>query len=156
VCVLALAGPAQAIHYDFPIDGAQVPFATPGTGTGIVDLIDQSAAPDDWLLSWNITYSGLLGSPTAAHFHGPAPAGSPAGIRLGFASPVSPIIGNQVISDAFATEIVNGLWYVNIHSTVASGGEIRGQVVPEPASVALVGFGAAALLGRRRRHRRRL
>jgi hypothetical protein len=162
LCVLSLvvlmyADSSQAVTYNFPIDGLQEvpPVATPAFGTGIVNLVDQSAAPDDWALSWNITYSGLIGSPTLAHFHGPAPVGVNASPRVDIAAlsggPTSPIVGNTVISDAFATELMAGLWYVNVHSTFRTGGEIRGQVVPEPAALAMAGAGSLLLLRRRRR-----
>jgi len=156
VGVGCLTGSAQAIVYNFLLDGLQEvpPVATPATGTGMVTLVDQSGAPDDWALSWNVTYQNLIGTANNAHFHGPAPVGVPAGVRLGIpfdAATSGASVGNAVISDAFAQEIMDGLWYVNIHSTFQTGGEIRGQVVPEPAACALIGLGGVALLARRRR-----
>jgi hypothetical protein len=54
------------------------------------------------------------------------------------------------------TDLFSGLHYVNVHSTVNPGGEIRGQVylVPEPAAlsvIALSGTGGFLLWRRRRR-----
>jgi hypothetical protein len=60
------------------------------------------------------------------------------------------LIGSATISDAFEAELLAGLWYINIHSTFRPGGEIRGQVIPEPGTLALAAFGLAALALRRR------
>lgn len=116
---------ADEIKFVFPISGDQVvpPVNTTGVGIGEVTL-----DTDSLLLSWVITYKGLMGEPRAAHFHGPAARGKNAGVRLGFDDPKSPIEGKQIISKAWAKEIIDGLWYVNIHTASYPGGEIRGQV----------------------------
>lgn len=41
--------------------------------------------------------------------------------------------------------------YINVHTPQHPGGEIRGQVVPEPATLVMVGLALAALTARRRR-----
>jgi hypothetical protein len=149
--VLAAGLPASArplFTFDFPLDGLQEvpPNPSPGTGTGHVEL-----DTDTNMLSWNITFGGLLAGVTAAHFHAPAPPGVNAGVALGIAGAgaTSPIVGSAVISETFEGHILAGLSYVNIHSQLFPGGEIRGQVVPGPAPLALVGI--AGLVGLRRR-----
>lgn len=53
---------------------------------------------------------------------------------------------------AFAAAMAAGKTYLNIHTTVVPGGEIRGfLVVPEPASAGIVGFAGLVALMRRRR-----
>jgi hypothetical protein len=64
---------------------------------------------------------------------------------------VSPMIGNTVINDTQEADLLAGLWYVNIHSSVFPGGEIRGQVVPEPTTICLLGLGGLLLSRSRKR-----
>ncbi|HBS28487.1 MAG TPA: CHRD domain-containing protein [Phycisphaerales bacterium] len=155
VAALGAAGSASAVSYlfEFPIDGLQeapVPVVTPGTGFGSVAYDDITN-----VLSWTITYSGLIGTPTVAHFHGPAPVGVAALVRLDLValsggSIASPMVGMTMISQASEQELLDGLWYVNIHSTHRPGGEIRGQVVPAPGALALLGLGGLVSVRRRR------
>jgi hypothetical protein len=54
---------------------------------------------------------------------------------------------------AFIAGLENGGTYLNIHTSMFPGGEIRGFVVPEPMTMSLVGLGlaAAGFVSRRRK-----
>jgi hypothetical protein len=130
---LAMSGPAFGLAHmqAASIDGAQeVPVVvTPATGLGQA-LIDTSTNT----LFYHVEFSGLLGPETASHIHGFAPSGvGGAGVLHGL--PLgSPKIGAWVYLDAQEASIMAGLTYFNIHSTVNVGGEIRGQIVVNPAT----------------------
>jgi hypothetical protein len=150
VVLLACSIARAELHvYDFGLDGAQAGFPqSPGTGHGHVTYDDVSNQ-----LNWTVSYQNLLASVTNSHFHGPAVPGISAGVIVpqlnGFASPQ--VGGPVTLTDPQEVQLVGGLWYYNIHSTFAPGGEIRGQVVPEPATMGLLACGAIGLLIRRRR-----
>jgi len=107
-----------------PLTGANEvpPNASAGTGTAKVDL-------DGTTLKWTVTYSGTTGPVTAGHFHGPAAAGSNAGVVVPFPGPISsPITGTATLTPAQVADLKAGLWYVNLHTAANPGGELRGQV----------------------------
>ena len=98
------------------------PNSSSGSGTAAIKL-------EGDVLSWVITYSGLTGPVTGAHFHGPAPANANAAVIVPFAGSLgSPIQGSQRLTAAQVAQLRSGLWYVNLHTAVHPGGEIRGQV----------------------------
>lgn len=103
----------------------QVPIvATPATGR-LVAALDKNTL----LFRWKLTYSGLSGPATAAHFHGPASIGANARITLAFTGPVkSPYEGRAILTAAQAADLLEGKWYASIHTPGHPSGEIRGQL----------------------------
>jgi hypothetical protein len=59
--------------------------------------------------------------------------------------------GQNTTLAAQINRILTGRSYINFHTVQFGGGEVRGNIVPEPASLALLASGAFALLARRRR-----
>ena len=84
-------------------------------------------------LSWTVTYTGLSGLATGAHFHGPAMAGENAGVVMPMTgSLTSPIRGVASLTTAQAADLMAGKWYVNLHTAANPNGEIRGQFPAPP------------------------
>ncbi len=81
------------------------------------------------MLCFSISYNALMGSELVAHFHGPASAGSNAGVQFGLppGSPKNGCVGP--LSKQQRKDLEKGLFYINVHSTDFPGGEIRGQVL---------------------------
>lgn len=133
---ILLSGTATAQTFRATINAAQQvpPNASPGTGQGCMTY-----DPATMMLSFEINYAGLLTPEIAAHFHGPAPAGSNAGVQ--FALPLGAVKAGSVgpLSSAQEADLFAGLWYINIHTTPFPGGEIRGQVTshPTPCTIAV-------------------
>ena len=151
--LLPVATQGQIVNFNFTMDGVQAN-AGAGTGSAGIGTAMVSLDTNTNLLDWNIGWSGLTGNPTAMHFHGPALAGVNAGVQVGIGVTNNPMIGNATISASQANDLVAGLWYANLHTDFAPGGEIRGQVVPEPLTLSLFGLGSAMLIRRRQRRNR--
>ncbi len=107
----------------------EVPAASSnGSGTLSANLDKKTS-----VLTWTVTYSGLSGPATAGHFHGPAQMGQNAGVALPFTGSLeSPIRGTATLTPAQMDAVMNGNWYVNLHTAANPGGEIRGQVALYP------------------------
>lgn len=112
-------------------------FTTQLTGANEVPTVNTSASgrvdavlnKDTGLFRWRLTYSGLSGPATAAHFHGPAAIGRNAAPSLSMTQPLSsPNQGRATLSAEQAADLLAGRWYANIHTAAHPGGEIRGQM----------------------------
>jgi len=123
--VVAFAGSAFAEKMKATLDGkSEVPPNTSNaTGTADIDY-----DPASKKLSWKLTYSGLTGPATAAHFHGPAAPGANAGVKVPIPNTASGSEGSATLTDEQAADLTAGKYYVNVHTEANKGGEIRGQV----------------------------
>src|SRR4051812_14950303 len=118
----------------------EVPPADPdGFGTAAVTF-DLAAVPPD--VCWDLSYGNLTGTPILAHIHGPAPAGSNAGVVIGFTpfTTLTPTGASAcrdltVTEEPIAADIVAhpDQYYVNVHTTDFPAGAIRGQLSTGPA-----------------------
>ncbi len=131
IAAWAVAAKAAPETFKVALTGAQQVPPVQTTGTGTAEL---SYDPATRVVTWSVTYSGLSGPATMAHFHGPAAAGKngPPVIWLTEkGKPVeSPIKGEATLTPEQAQQFSAGEWYINVHTQVNPGGEVRGQVVP--------------------------
>lgn len=85
------------------------------------------------MLNYTITWSNLSANASAMHFHGPASVDSAAGVQVaisGFSQTTSgTVTGMATLTAAQETQLLNGQWYYNIHTSNHPGGEVRAQVV---------------------------
>lgn len=102
------------------------PTVSSGTGTAEAWL-----NKDTNVLKWKVSFSGLTGPATAAHFHGPAAPGANAGVVVPFTGTTSPMEGQATLTPEQAADLLAGKWYANVHTAANKGGEIRGQMQPK-------------------------
>jgi hypothetical protein len=118
---------AEMVSYKADLKAASEVPPNDSKATGAVDATYDTTSKK---LTWTITDAGLTGPATAAHFHGPAEAGKNAPPAVTIAAPAtSPIKGEATLTDAQASDLQGGRWYVNVHTEANKGGEIRGQVM---------------------------
>lgn len=111
------------------------PNPSPGTGSATITIDTVTR-----LVQVSGSFSGMTAGCTAGHLHGLAGPGASAGVIFGFTVPAGAtsgsFSGSSVLSVANFNGLMNGLTYVNIHSSSFPGGELRGQViVPDPADL---------------------
>ena len=114
------------------------PAVSNGTGTAALELLSPNS------LFYDITVSGLTSAITMAHFHG-APFLQNGGVLfpIPFSANGRAMCVWANITAVQMAALVSGQVYINVHTTVYGGGEVRGQVLGlQPTS-----FGAAALTG---------
>jgi hypothetical protein len=120
---------------------AERPTPVDTTGHGSASL-----ALEGNVLYFNIRYSDLKAVANNMHIHGPATAAEAAGVMINLVpfhqgpfGTNGSIVGSVVLTDAQRAAILEGRTYINVHSAVHGGGEIRGQVLPSVMNTVLLG-----------------
>jgi predicted small lipoprotein YifL len=93
------------------------------SGTATLTFNDETK-----IFTVTVNHSGVTA--TAAHIHRAA-AGTNGGVIFGFSPATSPInFTSPALTATQEAELKAGLYYVNVHSALFPGGEIRGQLIP--------------------------
>jgi len=117
----------------------------PANSSSALGIMDVSYTKETRLLTWSVTWSGLTGPVSLMHIHGLAPKGYSAAVVYNIITPSNglatpnatlyPATGKfsgTMLADGFVVkeqDLLNGLYYMNIHTAANPGGEIRGQIV---------------------------
>jgi len=106
----------------------------PAVSTTATGNVTGSFDVNSKILTITVTYSGLSSAITAWHVHKEAVgvSGNPVpGLNYGTmgASPFTWSSG--ALDAAMEADLINNLWYVNIHTVNHGGGEIRGQLTKQ-------------------------
>ncbi len=94
-------------------------------------------------LTMNVTYRGLSSAATMAHIHGPATQSGSAGVLVNLAPVGAPygssgnLSGTVALTPTQLGYVIDGLTYINFHTTANPGGELRGQILPHVTAVPL-------------------
>ena len=121
------------------MSGAQETPANAATALGTLDVY---YTKETRTLTYTFRWSGLTGAVTAAHIHGLAPTGYAAGVVQTFnlanivrcnasSTTACGSYSGTLQVDGFVVkeeDLLNGMYYVNIHTAAYPGGEIRGQI----------------------------
>jgi hypothetical protein len=128
IASLAIAAHAATVTLKADLKGATEVPANDSSGTGTLTATLNTETNE---FKYHIEFSALSGPVVAAHFHGPAEAGTNAKPQIPIkTSPISsPIDGSATLTPEQAKDLTDGKWYFNLHTAGNPRGEVRGQVV---------------------------
>ncbi len=115
-------------YFTVNLDSTSTGSGSTARGTGYFRWKDTTGGSSTNSLQYSITFAGLSGTYTGAHFHY-----SPTGAVLEpitFSDTATAAGTWTGYADSILTFLLHSKVYVNVHSTVAPAGEIRGTVTP--------------------------
>lgn len=131
--VLAAPAWAETVEFQATLDQDQaVPAPTPVPEAGGRAYVTLQTDSNE--IAWDIEYYSLSGEIVAIHFHGPAKPGETGDIAVAIdntSETVGKLTGSAQISAEQAQQLMDGLWYINIHTGLNPAGEIRGQLIKQ-------------------------
>ena len=141
--ILLIAVPVLFVSCDDDDDIDDIVLTLSGTASGAQEVPAVTTTASGTLsgtfndntneLKWAISWNGLSGDVVAAHFHGPAAAGTnappviPINITSSYGSSGS-LTGTEILDATTEGYLKAGTLYYNLHTATNPGGEIRGQV----------------------------
>ena len=148
VVTMAGAAQAQTVNFTAHLSGANETPA-PGVTTGAFGTATVTWDVGTQTLTWIIDVWNMPSGTNNAHFHvgGPGVAG-PTVVNIAFPASISNdfrLTGSATATNLlqradqgirswedFGQSLIGGQIYINVHSTVNPGGEVRGQVIRVP------------------------
>jgi len=121
-------GPVTVTTYNMNLNGASEVPANASAGTAAVRVTLDQATGD---VVVDGTFTGLTTPVTAAHIHGPAAAGANAAIIVPLTitgTTDGTVSGTGNMNSGQMNDMLTGMTYVNIHSSMFPSGEIRAQI----------------------------
>jgi hypothetical protein len=117
-------------YTNLSISGDQEVPATGSSGTGVFNGTYNEGTME---LIFTVNFTGLAGTTTASHFHGPAVPDSNAGVQIAISGFPTGVMSGSIsdtvtLNAAQEADLLAGLWYINIHTSAFAAGEIRGQL----------------------------
>ncbi|MFM9908447.1 MAG: CHRD domain-containing protein [Chitinophagaceae bacterium] len=117
---------------DVVLDGSQEVPAKSSAGNGTMNLAYNRTTRT---LSYTVKWNSLTGVPVGMHIHGSAGKGANAAIVQNFSG--FPVTQSGTYTGTFFVDGVSvkeedflrGGYYLNIHTAINPGGEIRGQII---------------------------
>lgn len=109
------------------LDGKNMVPANASAATGVVEGVYDVQRR---VLSYTITYAGM--SPNAWHIHRES-IGKNGALVLNLGTTfTSPFKGQTAqLTESQSNDLLNGMWYIDLHSTLYAAGEIRAQLIFE-------------------------
>jgi hypothetical protein len=128
LALASIAAQAATVNLKATLKGSSEVPPNTSSGTGMLTATLDTTTNE---LTYHVTFDGLTGAVSGAHFHGPAAPGANAGpqVPIKMSPIVSPFDGGATLTPEQAKDLLAGKWYFNIHTAANPSGEIRGQIM---------------------------